>query len=215
MDRSDVFYHLLKRNPDMSRRIIEASPFLNLSAHLERTGAEYGDVMRTYGFDPQETALGQVQNRFRYWLESVVNGYDYGFNGAMGDHPGRFDAAELDCSMLEFYLEKLIPANPQLSKVLEDVSAMRGGAGVKEVAGAVARFYSILPFMTEGRGKIQKVAAPPAWEPDSEGPGRHAASLFAHLREKAPTRSTCWCCTAAWPPKTTRKGAPTWTRSPC
>ena len=186
MDRSDVFYHLLKRNPDMSRRIMEASPFLNLPAHLERTGAEYGDVMRTYGFDPEETALGQVQNRFRYWLESVVNGYDYGFNGAMGDHPGRFDAAELDCSMLEFYLEKLIPANPQLSKVLDDVSAMRGGAGIKEVAGAVARFYSILPSMTEGRGKIQKVAAPPAWEPDSGGPGRHAASLFAHLREKAP-----------------------------
>ena len=61
MDRSDVFYYLLKRNPDMSRRIMEASPFLNLPAHLERTGASYGDVMRAYGFDPEETALGQVQ----------------------------------------------------------------------------------------------------------------------------------------------------------
>jgi len=142
--------------------------------------------MRAYGFDPEETALGQVQNRFRYWLESVVNGYDYGFNGAMGDHPGRFDAADLDCPMLEFYLEKLIPANPQLSKVLDDVSSLRGGAGVKEVAGAVARFYSILPSMTEGRGKIQTVAAPPAWEPDDGGPGRHAENLFAHLQEKAP-----------------------------
>ena len=185
MDRSDVFYHLLKRNPDMSRRIMEASPFLNLPAHLERTGASYGDVMRTYGFDPEETALGQVQNRFRYWLESVVNGYDYGFNGAMGDHPGRFDAAELDCSMLEFYLEKLVPANSQLSKVLEDVSSLRGGADVKEVAGAAARFYSVLPSMTGGRGRPEKVAAPPAWEPDGEGPGMHAAALFEHLREKA------------------------------
>lgn len=185
MDRSDVFYHLLKRNPDMSRRIMEASPFLNLPAHLERTGASYADAMRAYGFDPEETALGQVQNRFRYWLESVVNGYDYGLNGAMGDHPGRFDAAELDCSMLEFYLEKLVPENPALSKVLEDVSSLRGGASVEEAAGAVARFYSILPSMTGGR-KLEKVAAPPAWEPDGDGPGRHAAALFAHLQEKAP-----------------------------
>ena len=186
MDRSDVFHHLLKRNPGMSRRIMEASPFLNLPAYLEKTGSAYGDAMEAYGFDPEETALGQVQTRFRYWLESAVNGYDYGFNGAMGDHPGQFDAADLDCPMLEFYLERLIPGNPQLSAVLDDVSSVRGGAGVKEVAGAVARFYSVLPSMTKGRGKPEKIQAPPAWEPDGEGPGRHAASLFAHLREKAP-----------------------------
>ena len=186
MDRSDVFYHLLKRSPGLSGRIMEASPFLNLPGYLERTGHTYEDAMEAYGFDPDLTALGQAQNRFRVWLEAVVNNYDYGLDGVTAAHPGRFAAGELDCPALEFYLDKLLPGHPDLSGVLADVSLMRGGASVEQVASAVARFYSLLPSLSDGRGRPEKIAAPPAWEPRSEGPGRHAGALFDHLREQAP-----------------------------
>ena len=186
MDRSDIFYHMLKRNSGLSRRIMEASPFLNLPGHLERTGAAYRDVMEAYGFDPDLTALGQAQNRFRAWLEAVVNNYDRGLDGATAYHPGRFSAGELDCRALEFYLDKLVPRHPGLSAVLADVQSMREGAGVEQVASAAARFYSLLPSLAGGRGRPEKIAAPPAWEPSQEGPGRHAGALFGHLLEKAP-----------------------------
>lgn len=186
MDRSDIFYHMLKRNPDLSGRIMEASPFLNLPAYLERSGATYVDALEAYGFDPGLVALGQVQNRFRSWLEAAVNGYDYGLDGTTGAHPGRFTADELDCPMLEFYLDKAAAGNPQLSAVLGDVSSMRGGASVEQVAGAAARFYSLLPSLAGGRGRIEKVRSPPAWEPGSGGPARHADALFARLKETAP-----------------------------
>ena len=181
VDRSDVFYHMLKRNPGLSGRIMEASPFLNLPAYLKRTGAAYDDVMKQYGFDPRLAALGQAQNRFRAWLEAVVNGYDHGLDGATGAHPGRFTAAELDCATLEFYLDKLPP-----SGLLDDVSAMRGGAEVGQVAAAAARFYSELPSLVAGRGRPERPDAPPPLAPCSAGPGRHADALFAHLEKEAP-----------------------------
>ena len=184
--RSRVFYHLLKRNPDLCGRIMEASPFLSLPDYLNRTGAAYDDVMEEHGFDPGLVALGQIQNRFRIWLEAAVNGYDYGLDGVTAAHPGRFTAGELDCATLEFYMDKLVPRHAELSGLCADISSMRKGGSVEQVAAAAARFYSLLPSLAGSRGRLEKAGSPPAWKQGSAEPDRHIGALFELLRKQAP-----------------------------
>ena len=187
----DVVYALLRDNAPLVRKILEASPFIDPRGHLEGRGIRQGEFFSTYPeFDHAATALGQVQNRFRAWTEAVVNGFDYGLNGNIGAHPGRFAAAELDCANLLFWLDGLEEAGRAMPGVRGAVARMAGGATVRQTAEAAAEFYALLPGAASGaRTEAQSVAPPPPLEIGSLGAADPRAApadeFLAHVKGEA------------------------------